>query len=146
MKAKKILIMGLSTSGKTTLAQSLVFLLEKSGKTVEWFDADIVRNLHQDWDFSEVGRLRQAHRMANSANQSSCDYVVVDFIAPLMEMRRIFNADYTIFMDTIKESKYNDTDKIFEKPSNPNVVVTSKNADGWAELICKDLLSKYSRV
>ena len=64
---KRILIMGLPGAGKTTLAQELVKHLD----SVEWFNADIVRNLHQDWDFSEVGRLRQAHRMANSANQSS---------------------------------------------------------------------------
>jgi adenylylsulfate kinase len=139
----KILIMGLSTSGKTTLARRLVFLIEQSGKSVEWFNADIVRNVHQDWDFSEVGRIRQANRMANMANQSMKDYVVVDFIAPLQKMRDIFNPDYTVWVNTIKESKHQDTDKIFELPKNANCIVDTKNSELWADIIFHNLLSKY---
>ena len=42
--------------------------------------------------------------------------VICDFICPTKEARKIFDADYCIWMDTIKESNYKDTDKIFEKP------------------------------
>lgn len=135
--------MGLSSSGKTTLAKSLIKLLLNNDKKIEWLNADEIRTIYNDWDFSESGRLRQAHRIANLANISNKEFVIADFIAPIQEMRKIYNADYIIFMNTIKESSYKDTDLIFEKPINPNITVTSKNSEYWASIICEDLISKY---
>ena len=61
---KKILIMGLPGSGKTTLASELVPLLK-----AKWINNDKVRREANDWDFSEAGRIRQAKRMANLADK-----------------------------------------------------------------------------
>ena len=51
--------------------------------------------------------------------------VICDFICPTKESRKIFNADYCIWMDTIKESNYKDTDKIFEEPEKFNLKISS---------------------
>ena len=112
----KILICGLPGSGKTTLAKKL-----KEQLGYAWFNADIVREQFQDWDFSLEGRLRQAKRMFNFCDgiDKSC---IADFVAPTEEIRRIFDADITIWMNTIKESKYPDTNQIFETPK-ANIII-----------------------
>ena len=108
----KILIIGLSGSGKTSLAERLVNEL----KDVEWFNADIVRKEVGDWDFSENGRIRQALRLSILANSSNAKYTIIDFIAPLPKQRDIVDADVVIWMDTVTSSNYPDTDKIFVEP------------------------------
>ena len=117
----KILIMGLPGSGKTTLARRLESSLKCEGRSVTWLNADKIRSLYQDWDFSYEGRIRQAKRLTSLANVSDDDYVIVDFIAPLQESRDIFNANFTIWMDTLIMSKYEDTDNIFEAPVKYNL-------------------------
>jgi adenylylsulfate kinase len=124
---KKILIMGLPGSGKTTLAQKLTQLLKSTRKSVIWINADTVRSLYNDWDFSYEGRMRQAKRLADLANVSDDDYTIVDFVAPTEEIRHIFNADITIWMDTIQESRYGDTNKVFQKPNNADLVISNFN-------------------
>lgn len=108
--------MGLSGSGKTTLAKQLSKKLK-----AKHLNADAIRDEYTDWDFSTVGRIRQAERLSKLASESDSDYVVIDFICPLEQGRKIINADYTIWMDTVASSKYKDTDNIFEKPDNTNV-------------------------
>ena len=131
----KILIMGLPGSGKTTLANSLVNSYTNAGKAVLWLNADNIRTVFNDWDFSEEGRLRQAHRMRRLCNGSEDDIKIVDFVAPLKSMRDIFQADFTIWVDTIVKSRFDDTNVIFEKPDNVDLHVTSKNAEYWSEVI-----------
>lgn len=133
--AVTILIMGLSTSGKTTLARSLVSLFNDIGKNVEWFNADDIRKKYNDWDFSEEGRLRQCDRMIELCNTSKADYIICDFIAPLKKIRDKFKPDYLIWMDTIKESKYKNTDIIFEPPTHCDIRVSTKNSEKWATTI-----------
>jgi len=70
----KILITGLSGSGKTTLAKALAKELN-----AKHLNADEIRHEYNDWDFSEAGRLRQAHRIKNLSDKH--DLVVCDFIA-----------------------------------------------------------------
>lgn len=136
----KILIMGLPGSGKTTLAEELVDFLQSIGKEVTWFNADRVRQEYNDWDFSEEGRIRQSERMRDLANGVASDYVVCDFVAPLVEMRTIFNPDYIIWMDTIVASEYEDTNQVFVPPKKYNFCVNTKNAAHWVPEIVKHLL------
>ena len=120
----KILIMGLSGSGKTFLSK----LLQKE-LSCAWYNADNLREMANDWDFSDEGRKRQSYRMRALADfeKENNRKVICDFICPTRESRKIFGADYTIWMDTIKESNYKDTDKIFEKPNNFDLKISKWN-------------------
>jgi adenylylsulfate kinase len=107
--------MGLPGSGKTTFSQELVKRLMLK-HTVKWFNADAVRKEHNDWDFSPEGRLRQVHRMRDMADSCGAEYAICDFVCPTDEYRKVFDADITVFMDTIDASRFADTNKIFEQP------------------------------
>ena len=128
--------MGLPGSGKTTLASYLVPLLK-----AKWLNADEVRKEANDWDFSEEGRKRQAKRMADFALKLRKDnnYVVADFICPTPEARSLFPSDYVIWVDTIKEGRFDDTNKMFVKPDKYNFHVTTQDAKNWAPKIYKDI-------
>ena len=58
--------------------------------------------------------------------------VVTDFVCPTPKTRELFNADYLIWVDTIKKGRYEDTNKMFIKPEKFDFHVTSKDADLWA--------------
>jgi len=131
----KILIMGLSGSGKTTLAKTIKKKLKLQNFTVTHFNADEIRKLYDDWDFSKEGRIRQAKRMEVLSNESVSDFIICDFIAPTNEIRKLFNTNLTIWMDTIEKSIYEDTDKMFQKPTKYDIRVTEKNAQKWSDII-----------
>ena len=120
--------MGLPGAGKTTLAQELVNLLCRASYSVHWLNADHIRTLYYDWDFSEEGRIRQSERMRKLADELTNDYVICDFVAPLPIMRENFNADFTIWVDTIEKGRFEDTNKIFIQPEHVDFHVTEKNA------------------
>jgi adenylylsulfate kinase len=128
----QILIIGLSGSGKTTLAKELSAKLNAMH-----LNANEIRKQYNDWDFSDAGRLRQAHRVKNLSNKY--DLVVSDFIAPKAIHRHIVNADILVWMDTVKSSQYKDTDKIFDVPVNYTYRITEKNAQKWAKIISNNL-------
>ena len=132
----KILIMGLPGSGKTTLASKLVPLLK-----AKWLNNDKVRRAANDWDFSEEGRTRQAKRMADLAEKYKQvgRYVVCDFICPTPKARELFNADFVIWVDTIKKGKFDDTNAMFVKPKKFDFHVTSQDAKVWASQIANKL-------
>ena len=133
---KIILIMGLPGSGKTTLANELGPMLN-----AKRLNADEVRREANDWDFSEEGRKRQAKRMADFAIKfkSTGDYVVADFICPTPEARSLFPADFIIWVDTIKEGRFDDTNKMFVKPDKYDFQVTTQDAKNWAPKILKEI-------
>ena len=132
--------MGLPGSGKTTLAKLLVPMFN-----AVWLNADKVREEANDWDFSEMGRSIQANRMKRLADEASKNNrnVIADFVCPTEHTREDFNADYIIWMDTIKESRFEDTNKMFEQPKNFDFKVTHKDAIMWAYLIKQDILEKF---
>ena len=127
--------MGLPGSGKTTLANELAPSLN-----AKRLNADEVRKKANDWDFSEEGRARQAKRMADLANRlKEYNNVVADFICPTPKARSLFPADYIIWVDTIKEGRFDDTNKMFVKPEKFDCHVTSQDAKHWAAIILKKI-------
>ena len=124
--------MGLPSAGKTTLAEELAPLLN-----AKRLNADEVRKAANDWDFSEEGRTRQAKRMADFALQlkNEGNYVIADFIFPTPKARSLFPADYVVWVDTIKEGRFDDTNKMFVKPEKYDFHVTTQDAKNWAPKI-----------
>ena len=132
---QRILIMGLPGAGKTTLAAKLQEFLINNHKTVTWLNADDIRTHYNDWDFSVEGRVRQSMRMRELADRSESDYVICDFVAPLVEMRVNYAADWTIWVDTITEGRYADTNKMFQEPEEYDFRVNEQDAEKWSEFI-----------
>ena len=128
--------MGLPGAGKTTLAETLAPMIN-----AKRLNADEVRKAANDWDFSPEGRTRQARRMADFALKlkSEGNYVVADFICPTAEARKLFPADYVVWVDTIKEGRFEDTNQMFIKPEKYDFHVTSQDAQSWAPKIYEDL-------
>ena len=133
---KIILIMGLPGAGKTTLANELAKLIE-----CKRLNADEIRKAADDWDFSEEGRKRQAKRMSNEALKikKGGNTVIADFICPTPEARELFPADYIVWVDTIKEGRFEDTNQMFVKPEKFDFHVTTQDAKLWASKIKEDL-------
>ena len=163
---KRILIMGLPGSGKTYFAERLKKYLEdfstinhmpwdnvidfevmptKWSAKVDWFNADEIRRKFNDWDFSKEGRIRQSIRMFEFALRCTGDYVICDFVAPLIEMRNNFKADWTIWMDTIEAGRYEDTNKVFEPPEVYDFRVTEQNAEKWVSFVGDHILENRRR-
>jgi adenylylsulfate kinase len=142
---QRILIMGLPGAGKTYLAERLKKRLEGYEKTVGWLNADEVRRHFDDWDFSREGRIRQSHRMRELADTSNTDYCIVDFVAPLVEMRNNFKADWTIWVDTIDEGRYEDTNKMFVEPEIYDFRITEQWAEKWVDFIAEHIIDNRRR-
>ena len=134
MNKLKILVFGLPGSGKSTLAEPLANFLNGV-----WLNADKIREEYDDWDFSLEGRIRQAMRMRFLSDGviKANKIAVADFICPTEKARKEFGADYTIFLNTIKEGRYEDTNAIFEKPSHVDYEINE-----WA----KDASEKIGRI
>ena len=158
--SQRILIMGLPASGKTTLAGALKQYLELHGDIsyyralnefidpkvlVNWFNADDIRRKYNDWDFSNDGRIRQSIRMFQFSMEAGGDYVICDFVAPLVEMRNNFKADWTIWVDTIREGRYADTNAAFVEPEQYDFRVTEQDAEKWAEFIGSHIIENRRR-
>lgn len=141
----KILIMGLPGSGKTYFATQLRSVLQSLGKTVDWYNADQVRQQYNDWDFSRQGRIRQAERMNDLAKVSTTDCVICDFVAPLPEQRELFDADWVVWIDTIDFGVYEDTNAAFTAPDKYDFRITEKNAEHWAQYVAEKIIKGQRR-
>ena len=130
--------MGLPGSGKTTLASKLVPLLK-----AKWINNDKVRKAANDWDFSEEGRVRQAKRVAAIAEkfkkEGNYNYLVADYICPTPQTRKLFNADYIVWVNTIEKGRFDDTNKMFVKPEKFDFEVTTQEAELWANKIVEKI-------
>ena len=137
---KRILIMGLPGSGKTTLAERLKVELLAADKSVSWFNADDVRKQYNDWDFSHEGRIRQAGRMKILTGLSLAEFAICDFVAPLPDQRDLFDATWTVWVDTISEGRFVDTNQIFVPPEKYDFRVTEQDSQRWAKLITSQII------
>ena len=137
----KILIFGLPGSGKTWLAERLQKRLECA-----WFNADEIRRMANDWEFSEAARYRQAHRMAYIANNEKYHdrTVICDFVCPTEVTRAIYDADYTVWMDTISRGRFEDTNDMFETPDKVDYHV-EKWFDNTDEALA-DAIERHIRI
>jgi adenylylsulfate kinase len=158
---QRILIMGLPGSGKTYLAGALKRYLEVHGTmstyraesmpvtgfdaTVTWFNADDIRRKYNDWDFSNDGRIRQSMRMFQFSMEAGGDYVICDFVAPMLEQRNNFKADWTIWMDTIEAGRFEDTNRAFVPPEVYDFRVTEQDCEKWAEFIGAHIIENRRR-
>ena len=126
----KILIFGLPGAGKTYLAERL----QKEIDTA-WYNADAVRKMADDWDFSDEGRSRQANRMKTFADfeKSNGRNVICDFVCPFESAREHFEADITIWLNTIEEGRFEDTNKVFQNPDVGNVDFVITKDTWWEE-------------
>ena len=128
--------MGLPGAGKTTLANELAKLIK-----AKRLNADEIRKAANDWDFSEEGRTRQSKRMADAALKikNEGNNVIADFICPTPEARKLFPADYVVWVDTIKQGRFEDTNQMFVKPEKYDCHVTTQDAKVWAPKIAKEI-------
>lgn len=128
----KILIFGLPGSGKSTLAEPFAKLIGGV-----WLNADQIRSEYNDWDFSPEGRIRQAQRMRYLSDGivKAGKIAVADFVCPTEHARQEFAADFTVWMDTIKEGRYDDTNRMFEKPKTFNYHVSAWFTDTHIQLM-----------
>ena len=133
--------MGLPGSGKTWLAERLQKHLECA-----WYNADAIRKMANDWEFSEEARLRQARRMRNLADyEKGCGRTVVcDFVCPTEMTRYIFEADLTVWMNTIQEGRFEDTNKMFEEPTDFDYIIEEFLSDDKIEQMAKRMKELYN--
>jgi len=115
----KILVFGLPGSGKTTFAKQLT-----AETDMPHFNADEIRAMFKDWDFSQTGRIRQVTRMIDLCKiaNKTC---IVDFICPYNLYRKDY--DITVWMNTIESGRFEDTNNIFEKPEQVDYEITNFN-------------------
>ena len=134
----KILVMGLPGSGKTYLSERLAPLLKAA-----WYNADKVREMANDWDFSETARIRQANRMRCIADfeKKNGRLVICDFVCPTKETREKFNADIVIWMDTIGAGRFEDTNRLFQEPKKIDFHITEWNQTNH-ETIAEKILQR----
>jgi adenylylsulfate kinase len=125
---RKILVMGLPGSGKSTLSRALLDILDSA---VYW-NADEVRStINAHLGFSPEDRIKQAQSMKWLSDKvvESGNLCVVDFICPTPETRQAFNTNdaFVVWVDRIKEGRFDDTNKLFVPPEDYNFRVTEES-------------------
>ena len=133
-----IQIIGLPGSGKTTLATTLAERINAIH-----LNADYVRStINSDLDFTPKDRIEHARRLGEMARMLAGQGldVIVDFICPTSETRAAFGKpNILIWMDTIKQGRFEDTNKLWEEPTEFDYHWITYDAAGQVEFIIKDL-------
>jgi cytidyltransferase-like protein len=134
--------MGLPGAGKTTLAKLLVSRLN-----AVHFNADEVRaNVNKDLGFALEDRVEQARRMGWLCDRvvEAGAYAVADFICPTAETRQAFGEAFVIWVDRIQQSRFPDTDALFQPPQHCDIRVEPDGSPAyWAERVCEMVLPTF---
>ena len=129
---RKILVMGLPGAGKTALATALQPLLN-----AVVFNANAVRsNISRDLGFSHEDRVEHARRMGWMCDRvvEANGTVIADFICPTEETRAAFGEAFTIWVDRISASRFEDTNRMFVPPKRFDIRVSAEGTPQyWAE-------------
>ena len=136
MKKKKILVFGLPGSGKSYFSKILSTYLDSV-----WINSDKVREEANDWEFTLEARIRQANRMKRLAEDvvQSNKHAIADFVCPTNKTRSEFGPDIVIWMNTISKGRFENTNKIFEKPKKVDFEITDKKGELNAILIAEKI-------
>ena len=109
-----IQIIGLAGAGKTALSLALASRINATH-----INADKVRaGLNKDLGFSPEDRIENARRLGELARLLEEQIVIVDFICPTEQTRLAFGKpDILVWVDRIDESRFEDTNKMWQKPT-----------------------------
>ena len=66
-------------------------------------------------------------------------YVIADFVCPTKETRNAFNPDFTIWVNRIEKGRFEDTNKLFEKPENHDIELNEGTPDEWCQMVLEKL-------
>lgn len=129
----RILVMGLPGSGKTQLCTKL----KSQFKDAVHLNADEIRERFNDWDFSDEGRLRQSVRMRTLADAAVAEgkVAIADFVCPTEETRKQYDPDVVVWMNTIDEGRFEDTNKVFKAPEHYDVKFDDFNDVDTTEVV-----------
>jgi adenylylsulfate kinase len=111
-----IQIIGLPGAGKTALATELAARVNGIHLNADEIRAD----LSKDLGFSEEDRIEQARRIGAVARilDNQGHIVIADFICPTEATRIAFGKPHSlVWVDRIKESRFPNTDAIWEQPT-----------------------------
>ncbi len=131
---RKILVMGLPGSGKTTFTRALAPMLN----AVVFNNDEVRANINRDLGFSMEDRVEQARRMGWLCDRvvESGGIAIADFICPTPATRAAFGDAFTVFIDRIQASRFDDTNRIFVPPDRFDLRVEPEGTPQyWAERV-----------
>ncbi len=145
-------ITGLSGSGKTSLAKSVVERLKKDGLKVEHLDGETVRDLFPETGFTKKDIDQHIERVGYLASKLEKHgiFVVASFLSPYKESRdfvkKICNNFIEVYINTPLEicekrdpnglykkaragvlDNFPGISAVYEKPDNPDIIIDTAN-------------------